>query len=296
MVLVHKNTCIPLTGLKGHYKMIRDIETLRKALKGSSPQFAGVVLWQGASKLDGAPVVAIATKIAKASANGKTGDMVQTYILRSDMHPMEALANGADASICGDCKHRPRDVIRYHKGAKFTDRVRTCYVEVAKSVASVYGAFTRGRYALPGIDYDKALLPALFEGLAFRIGTYGDPTAAPFQIWRLCTLRTRTITGYSHQWRNPAFAAFKTLCMASVDTAEEMAAAHALGWRTFRVRTADEPVFKGLESACPASAEAGYKTTCDKCSACGGLEAKARVSMVIIAHGASAGRFTGASA
>jgi hypothetical protein len=272
--------------------MIRDIETLRKALKGSSPQFAGVILWEGASKLDGAPVVLIATKIGKASANGKTGDMVQTYILRSDMHPMEALANGADASICGDCKHRPREVVRYHKGAMFRDRVRTCYVEVAKSVASVYGAFTRGRYARAGIDFDKALIPALFEGLAFRLGTYGDPTAAPFQVWRLATLRVRTKTGYSHQWRNPAFSAFKTLCMASADTESEMREAHAMGWRTFRVRGAEEPVFKGLETICPASAEAGFKTSCDKCSACGGLEAKAKVSMVIIAHGATAKHFT----
>ena len=63
-----------------------------------------VILWEGASLLDGAPIVAIATF---ASRNAKTGDMVQTWIMRADMAPMDALASGDDVSICGDCMHRP---------------------------------------------------------------------------------------------------------------------------------------------------------------------------------------------
>ena len=34
----------------------------------------GVVLWQGASELDGAPIVLIATGFTRKSANDKTGD------------------------------------------------------------------------------------------------------------------------------------------------------------------------------------------------------------------------------
>ena len=182
--------------------------------------------------------------------------------------------------MCGDCQHRPAN-----NGS--------CYVNVGRSVMSVYGAFKRGRYARPGVDFDARILPQLFAGLAFRIGTYGDPTAAPFQIWRRATVNAAAINGYSHQWRNPKFAAFKLLCMASADSTADHAAAHAMGWRTFRVKTADAPRLTG-EVSCPASKEAGARTNCASCRACGGTSAKAKASMVINAHGATARRFANA--
>jgi hypothetical protein len=63
--------------------------------------------------------------------------------------------------------------------------------------------------------------------------------------------------------------------------------ARALGWRTFRVRGADEALGE-REIACPASKESGHKTTCDRCIGCGGTSAKAKVDFVIIAHGSAA--------
>jgi hypothetical protein len=257
--------------------MITDIHLLRRALKGSKPLFAGVILWQGASLLDGAPVVAIANKIVGKSTNEKTGAMVQTFIIRSDMDPVAALRNGGDASVCGDCKHRP--ILARASGEA------PCYVQVAKSVLSVYGAYTRGRYARAGVDFHVKLLPELFAGLAFRIGTYGDPTAIPFQTWRAATLKAAFVNGYVHQWLNPKFQAFRLLCMASADTDVEMAMAHGMGWRTFRVRDSLAPLQKGVEIMCPASKEAGYKTDCASCKACGGLSAKAKVSIAILPHG-----------
>jgi len=257
--------------------VITDINQLRRALKGSKPLFAGVILWEGASLLDGAPVVAIANRIVSKSVNGKTGHMVQTFIIRSDVDPVAALRTGADASVCGDCKHRP--ILAKASGEA------PCYVQVGKSVLSVYGAYTRGRYARAGIDFDVKLLPVLFEGLAFRMGTYGDPTAIPYQIWRAATLKAAFVNGYVHQWMNPKFAAFKFLCMASADTDVEMAMAHGMGWRTFRVRDSIAPLVKGVEIMCPASKEAGYKTDCASCKACGGLSAKAKVSIAILPHG-----------
>jgi hypothetical protein len=196
---------------------------------------------------------------------------------------MAALASGADASICGDCQHRPRVINGKRK--------RTCYVNVGRSVRSVFEAYKRGRYARPGIDYDPAILPDLFAGLAFRCGTYGDPTAAPYQVWRRATVKAAAINGYTHQWRQGRFAPFRFLCMASADSVADLEEAHAKGWRTFRVRHASEPVLAKREKTCPASAEAGHRTTCDKCQACGGLSAKARVSMVIVAHGSTAKHF-----
>lgn len=250
---------------------------MRNALRRN--RFAGVVLYQGPSMIDGAPIAVIANRIAAASGNAKTGDMVQTFIIRSDVPPLEALRTGADASICGDCVHRPAN-----KGS--------CYVNVARSVASVYGAFLRGRYARPDMDYDPQILPELFAGMAVRLGTYGDPAAAPFQVWRAATLNAAGITGYTHQWREARAQVFRLLCMASVDNEPEAREARAAGWRTFRVKEAGAPKLD-REVTCPASKEAGEKTTCEDCRACGGLSAKARAGIVINAHGRTAKRFVG---
>jgi hypothetical protein len=64
----------------------------------------GFVLYEGPSKQDGMPIVVIA--LTGKSTNRKTGAMVQTYILRADVDPINAVRAGADVSICGNCKHR----------------------------------------------------------------------------------------------------------------------------------------------------------------------------------------------
>jgi hypothetical protein len=252
--------------------MIKTASEMLTALKRAT--FTGVILYEGPSMLDGKPIVVIANRIVTGSNNAKTGAMVQTFIIRSDINPVAALKSGDDASICGQCPHRPAN-----NG--------TCYVRVSQSVLVTFKAYLRGRYARPGVDYDRAMLPDLFAGKAFRMGSYGDPAAAPFQIWRAATLKTIAVNGYTHQWKVGKFASFKHLCMASADNAAEMEVAHTAGWRTFRVRAHTEPVFKGREIVCPASKEAGNKTSCADCRACGGLSAKARVSIVIAAHGAT---------
>ncbi len=94
----------------------------------------GFVFYDGPSALDGAPIIGI---VVLRSANVKTGDLVQTFILRADQSPLAAIDSGADASICGDCVHRGDDT-----------RVRTCYVDVGKSVQSVYAACVRVAYQL----------------------------------------------------------------------------------------------------------------------------------------------------
>jgi hypothetical protein len=67
----------------------------------------GIVIWEGPSRLDGAPIVAIATGLARSSSNEKTGPMVQTWILRQDQAPHVAQRTGADESVCGNCPLRP---------------------------------------------------------------------------------------------------------------------------------------------------------------------------------------------
>ena len=89
--------------------MLKTVPDLIRALRRGD--YCGVVLYNGPSLIDGAPIIAIACRITEASENSKTGAMIQTFILRRDIAPHLALKTGADSSVCGDCPLRP-----IHKG------------------------------------------------------------------------------------------------------------------------------------------------------------------------------------
>lgn len=224
----------------------------------------GTILYQGPSLLDGAPIVVIATGLRVKSENSKTGAMIQTYIIRSGVSPTVAVKTGDDKSICGDCIHRGDGA-----GAG-----RTCYVNVGQGPLAVYKAFQRGAYS-DAVDFSA------FRGRLVRFGTYGDPAAAPTELWRQIAYVASGHTGYTHQWRTRPD--LKPFCMASVDTLRDAFEASNQGWRTFRVA---DPGAEGRmlsEVRCPASAEAGKKLTCSQCMACGGGDR--RGSIVIQVHG-----------
>ena len=235
----------------------------------------GYILWEGASLLDGAPIVVIATGFAQKSSNRKTGGMVQTYILRRDIDPVSAVQSGDDASICGDCPHRGTSLNNKNSG-------RTCYVNVGQGALAVYRAYKRNAYPL----WDGYGV----NGRMVRLGTYGDPAAAPAHVWEAITRDASGHTGYTHQWRSPAFSYLKSLCMASADSPADALLAQNMGWRTFRVGMWGEVERDraGLnESLCPASEQAGKKLTCDTCLACDGASGR-RGSIFIPAHGGTA--------
>jgi hypothetical protein len=239
----------------------------------------GYVIYKGPSLLDGAPIVVIAVI---GSGNTKTGDMVQTYILRSDTTPLDALNSGADESICGDCKSRP---------ALGGD----CYVRVEQGSTVVFKTLQAGNYP-PAAPH---IVRKLTKGRGKRLGTYGDPMAVPAWVWEDLVydytpngtvVGKDTHTGYTHQWLNPDIKSgqrerIMALCMASVDTVTEYEMARHLGYRTFRVRTDSQPILPG-EFICPASKEAGKLRLCNSCFACDGTDGNDRkANPVIIAHG-----------
>lgn len=230
----------------------------------------GVILYEGPSKIDGAPIVVVATGLAKASRNAKTGAMVQTYIIRSDVHPIDASRSGQDASICGACPHR----------GDGTGKGRSCYVTLAHGPSTVFKAYQRGVY--PKASAFEAA--ALFTDKMVRLGTYGDPAAAPLAMWKVALASAKGWTGYTHQWRS-ADPRWAELVMASADSVADMDAAHALGFRTFRVTATPFQNLKGREAVCPASEEKGKVAACITCRACMGTSGKARVSIQIAAHG-----------
>lgn len=233
----------------------------------------GAILWRGASLIDGAPLVVIAVGLASASSNRKTGGMVQTYILREDMDPVAAVRTGADASICGQCPHR---------GPTGDGKGRTCYVNIGQGPLGVWRAYKRGVY----IDWTARDLMPLGAGRLVRLGTYGDPAAVPTAVWSDILSAATGHTGYTHQWRT-ADSALREYCMASADSPQDAADAHAAGWRTFRVAMPCDPPKLDGEAICPASAEAGKKLTCDRCLACNGANGR-KGSIVIQAHGGTA--------
>jgi hypothetical protein len=240
----------------------------------------GFTIYRGPSMLDGAPIVAIATGLDKASSNSKTGAMVQIWIMREDISPRDAVNSGADASVCGDCVHRGTVV-------DGQNRNRSCYVTIIHAPRNVWSSYHRGIYPA-AVD-----LASTFEGRAVRLGAYGDPAAVPLWVWEQVTSRASYFTGYTHQWRR--FPELATWCMASCDSETDYAHAKLLGFRAFRVRRQLDAKLPG-EVTCPASAEAGKRTNCNACRACGGLSAKAKADIVIVAHGTPAANFERAQA
>ncbi len=246
----------------------------------------GFIVYQGPSRIDGSPIVLIATL---KTSNDKTGHLVSTWILRSDKHPMDAINDGSDNAICGDCPLRGeiRPASERTKPGKFggetCNKGRSCYVNVAQAPAAIYKAYKAGKYEVLTKEHRRQ-----FIGRGLRYGSYGDPVAVPMQEWELleslCTGRAEP--GYTHQWRNTRFKAWAGKLMASTHTEADNAEAWAAGWRTFRtiIKLADKA--KG-EIICPASEEGGYKATCETCGACNGRKSDkdGRASVAIVAHG-----------
>ena len=111
----------------------------------------GIILWSGKSLLDNERIALIATGIFTKSENQKTGEMIQTYIIRRDMHPMFARRMGEDKSVCGDCKHKEES---------------TCYVNLCHGPIGVFHALVDGSYReWRDSDVD------LFRNRNFRIGS-----------------------------------------------------------------------------------------------------------------------------
>lgn len=242
------------------------------------------ILYRGPSMLDGAPILAIGT-YRETATNRKTGAMLQTWIIRADVDTIQAIASGADSSVCGQCPARGPTASET-VGAPGIYRERSCYVNIGQAPLAVFSAAMRGSYRLLAHD-DAADLGA---GRMVRLGSYGDPAAVPVDVWRAVLSRSIGHTGYSHQWRNPIAAPLREFCMASVDTLAEAREARALCWRTFRVRLAGDPI-ADREHECPAAAESGAKLQCVDCLACGGADGL-RGSPTIIVHGPMARRFS----
>ena len=230
---------------------------------------AGFILYEGDSLLTGEPIVVVATM---GGNNPKTDNdfksMVQTWIMLRDTPPHEAVKSGNDAGVCGNCIQRPSV-----GGA--------CYVKTFQAPLSIWRAYKRG-------NYNSVINLENLRGAELRLGSYGDPSAVPFDIWRnlIDKVQPRLMTGYTHQMSHKAFdKRMAEVCMISADTPKFALKAHAQGFRTFRMTTDTEQLLPN-EIICPNDTD-GVK--CIDCGLCDGAGDKPNIA--ILAHGALAKRY-----
>lgn len=219
-------------------------------------------------------IVAIATLKTR---NGKTGNMVQVWIMLRNISPIDAVKNGMDRIICFDCPNR----------SEFGFSGRICYVEIGRAPQGIWLAYQRGRYEhLAPSDYAR-----VFGSRKVRWGAYGEPVLIPVEMMAAISSVSKGWTGYTHQWRRAEFQVYKHYLMASCDSAKDAQDALAMGWRYFRVRSKSDPIMKG-EVSCPSADEAGKKSNCAKCQLCNGMKDNdPRKSITLIVHGKGAQNF-----
>jgi len=203
---------------------------------------------------------------------------VQTYILRSDINPLEASKTGADFSICGNCIMRGEPTTDPNRKIA---KKRKCYVNLGQGVLIVYRAFLRGVYkealVVEGDGFKINQIKDMGRGRFVRVGTYGDPGAVPSEVWDDLLSECETWTAYSHQsgWR-------PDIAMQSADDYAQALAHWKQGHRTFRVIADLSEIDKANEALCPASKEAGRRAQCTACKLCKG-SSKAK-SIAIVEH------------
>jgi hypothetical protein len=112
-----------------------------------------------------------------------------------------------------------------------------------------------------------------------RLGTYGEPSLIPLPLIAEICGRAKSWTGYTHQYmRKPEYAPF---LMASLHSDRQMTYAEQLGYRAFIA--SKEKLGKPFVN-CPASKEAGFKSTCSACGLCSGTLGKGNKSVWILEH------------
>ena len=252
-----------------------------------------LVIYNGPSAYDGKPIVAI---IQRSSKNTKTGNLAQLWILSAEHDPITASRTGEDYAVCGNCKHRGKAAPNKSTGWASE---RACYVNLVHGPLAVYKAWERGVYKRAKTIGD---VQALLSGQTLRLGAYGDPGALPDGMIGLLVQMSDGHTGYTHSQTafNDSHAIEKIArhVMLSADSKAEAMHAHGRGFRTFRVipiaawKANGKAELLSNEIICPASKEAGNKTTCGECKLCGGSSQKAK-SIAIVAHGTGAKHHTG---
>lgn len=208
----------------------------------------------------------------------KKRKIVQTYtfsrkqfelIANGTNDGMKTFFNNADTN-CLDCPFNEFGKCYTHKFNQYVG-----FISMLKSIAKDYPTFE----SLPTFKYDMILQARQMAQDTFvRFGTYGEPSLHPIKMIEEMTNVADNWTGYTHQWMRNDLSKF---FMASTHDIDGEIVARLKGYRSY---IATESKLDGIVN-CPASKEAGFKSTCSKCGLCSGtLGTKSNKSIYILNH------------
>ena len=260
----------------------------KRAIKAAAP--TGFIIYRGPSAYDGSPIVVVLhtgnagntkTTAKKFRRNVKRG-LSALWIMPDTGHarPVDWIRLGHDKGACGTCVPR----------SKASGGEGTCYTHgnvLGRGGSAIWKKLQGGGYrdisSLTALEWAQ-LMPVR----PVRSAAYGDAGALPVAVWgkveRAARMLGVSVRGYTHAWATGTVDHLRGTHMASCETAAQVQAAQAAGWRTFRARKASEPILAS-ETGCPASAEGGHRTTCDVCTLCSGGMRPTSPSVSIILHG-----------
>jgi len=240
------------------------------------------VLYKGPSMLSkGRDIVAI----LRTAGNTKTGkkEAWGLWIIPLDIGKSmfnKDVPPGSHMSVCGSCP----------LGGSYTlggDITRLCYVN-AQGVNALARSYFKSN--VNGGFYEAAKELERNPPNIVRVGSWGDGAALPTRVlkklFKLLKKHKVGHTAYTHQWRVDARKVIRQNFMASVHNQEEREQANSKGFRVFGVGEFDGATL------CPASEEAGKRSTCAQCKLCdGGTVADSRRDIYIPPHGIAKKRF-----
>lgn len=231
----------------------------------------GFVLYEGKSLIGSEEIVCIATLESK---NGKTGNMVQVWIVPKDEDPLDAVQHGQNSGACGRCALQGKWDEQLQKMVG-----RVCYVNLGQAPKQIYRSYKAGKYS----KYNRRIHEFLLVEREIRLGAYGDPAALPVPLVRYFATVGSGWTGYSHQlfWIDQRRAnELAKYVMCSCHTKAQHAEARRRGWRSFVA------IHEG-QSAPEGAVECPYYThevQCIDCQLCQGTSKRAK-DVYVISHG-----------
>ena len=249
---------------------ITELLQVQPKIKTKKLSYTGVVVGIGPSDL--MPDIEIASIALFSSSNVKTGDVVQTYHIPTQTHPIDATRDGQDAAVCGNCPLKPSNT-------------GVCYVRLGHGPSSVYRTFKNGRYPyLKDLSKTEqnSVVQRFKNAKKLRLGAWGEPSSDVKSSLYLARLAGKNTLSYTHQWRtNPQL---KPFTMASVDTKQDYLDAKELGWRTYRhtpnlAEDKNQIQIERFENEiiCPFVTK---KLQCNQCGLCNGTQAKTQRDIV----------------
>lgn len=184
-----------------------------------------------------------------------------------------------DADNCGDCPFAANNKFNVDKiGKCYTHKVMqySGFVSMMKSISKQYECFDNIPEFSEEIHSD---ILKICNKKYVRFGTYGEPTEIGLDLISDITDICSTWTGYTHQYVRKSD--YLQYFMASVHN-EHQSKVVSNRWNGRSFIASKDGSEDGV--VCPASNEAGFKSTCAKCGLCSGVNGKGKKDVKILEH------------